>query len=173
MVLEGIIGTTLGGLFRLAPEALKHFDRKNERSHELEMLKAQMTAEAAKAEQALRQIDASISVKEMEGLIEAHKAQAPIQPPAHTGIKQVDAFVNVVYAIGNIANMMVRPTVTYWLVALYSLAKYALFTSLTQQQNYDWATAALAIWGADDMALLCSVMSYWFLDRSLRKMGRG
>ena len=171
MILEGIIGTTLGGLFRLAPEALKHFDRKNERGHELEMLKAQMSADAQKAEQNLRAIDASISVKEVEALVEASKSQAPVVP-VHTGVPYVDAFVNVVYAVGNIANMMVRPTVTYWLVSLYSLAKYALFVSLTESQGQDWATAALAIWGADDMALLCSVMSYWFLDRSLRKMNR-
>lgn len=171
MIIEGILGTALGGVFRLAPELLKHFDRKNERSHELELLKAQIAADAAKAEQNLRAIDASISVAEMQGLVEASKAQQPVIP-ALIGNKWVDALIQLPYAVANVASMLVRPMVTYWLFALYSLAKYALFVSLTQHQSMDWAAAALAIWGADDMALLCSVCSYWFLDRSLRKMGK-
>ena len=38
---SGILGGLLGGVFRLAPEVLKFFDRKNERTHELNMFKEQ------------------------------------------------------------------------------------------------------------------------------------
>lgn len=31
----GIIGSLLGGVFRLVPEVLKYFDKKNDRQHEL------------------------------------------------------------------------------------------------------------------------------------------
>ena len=32
---SGILGSLFGGIFRLAPEILKFFDKKNERDHEL------------------------------------------------------------------------------------------------------------------------------------------
>ena len=37
----GIFGSLLGGIFRLAPEVLKYFDKKNERQHELAMFDKQ------------------------------------------------------------------------------------------------------------------------------------
>ena len=37
----GIFGSLLGGIFRLAPEVLKFFDKKNERQHELAMFDKQ------------------------------------------------------------------------------------------------------------------------------------
>lgn len=33
----GLLGSIFGGVFRLAPEVLKFFDKKNEREHELAM----------------------------------------------------------------------------------------------------------------------------------------
>lgn len=36
-MLGGLLGGLVGGILRLAPEAFKLFDRKNERSHELKM----------------------------------------------------------------------------------------------------------------------------------------
>jgi hypothetical protein len=37
----GVLGSILGGLFRLAPEVLKWLDKKNERQHELAMFNRQ------------------------------------------------------------------------------------------------------------------------------------
>jgi len=34
---SGLFGSLFGGLFRLAPELLKYFDKANERKHELAM----------------------------------------------------------------------------------------------------------------------------------------
>ena len=36
-MMETLLGGVFGGLLRLAPEALKFFDQKNERKHELAM----------------------------------------------------------------------------------------------------------------------------------------
>ena len=41
----GVIGSVLGGVFRLAPEVLKFFDKKNERLHELSMFSRQCELE--------------------------------------------------------------------------------------------------------------------------------
>ena len=37
----GLLGSIFGGLFRLAPEVLKFFDKKNEREHEMAMFSRQ------------------------------------------------------------------------------------------------------------------------------------
>ena len=42
MIAESLLGSLLGGVLRIAPEFLKFFDRKNERLHELSLLKAEM-----------------------------------------------------------------------------------------------------------------------------------
>ena len=41
----GILGGIFGGVFRLVPEVLKFFDKKNERSHELMMFSRQCELE--------------------------------------------------------------------------------------------------------------------------------
>ena len=41
----GLLGSIFGGVFRLAPEVLKFFDKKNERSHELLMFSRQCELE--------------------------------------------------------------------------------------------------------------------------------
>ena len=41
----GIFGSLLGGIFRLAPEVLKFFDKKNERQHEMAMFSRQCELE--------------------------------------------------------------------------------------------------------------------------------
>ena len=47
---SGVIGSLFGGLFRLAPELLKLWDRKDERRHELSMLKVQADLEKVKGD---------------------------------------------------------------------------------------------------------------------------
>jgi hypothetical protein len=46
----GVIGSIFGGLFRLAPEVLKLFDKKNERQHELAMFQLQTDLEKVRGE---------------------------------------------------------------------------------------------------------------------------
>lgn len=54
----GIFGGLLGGIFRLAPEVLKYFDKKDERAHELAMFKNQCELEAQRGQQKLAEIGA-------------------------------------------------------------------------------------------------------------------
>ena len=50
----GILGSLLGGVFRLIPEVLKSFDKKNERSHELSMFDKQCDVEKTRGAQKAR-----------------------------------------------------------------------------------------------------------------------
>lgn len=159
-MIETLIGTLFGGLFRIAPEVLKWFDRKDERRHELAMLGRQIEADRLRAEQALAQTqaqaDASISVAEIQAVIEATRAQA-----AQSGIRWVDAL-----------NSLVRPLLAFqWLILLWPAVVIAGFW-LAVRMGADPLVALRGSFGADEKALAASVASFWLVDRSLRKMGR-
>ena len=51
----GLLGSIFGGLFRMAPEVLKFFDKKNERAHELLMFSRQCELEQLRGQQKLLQ----------------------------------------------------------------------------------------------------------------------
>jgi hypothetical protein len=58
--METLLGGIFGGVLRLAPEALKFFDAKNERKHELSMLEAEMKFAQVKAEAEMRKTEAQM-----------------------------------------------------------------------------------------------------------------
>jgi hypothetical protein len=157
-MIETLLGTLFGGLFRMAPEVLKWMDRKDERAHELAMFDKQLEADKLKGDQQLAQInaqaDASIGAAEVQAIIEATKAQA-----MQTGIKWVDAL-----------NALVRPLLAMqWLILLWPAVIVAGF-ALAIQHGTDPLVALRAAFGVDEKAMAASVASFWLVDRSLRKM---
>ena len=156
-MLETLIGTLLGGVFRLLPEVLKWLDRKDERSHELSMFDKQLAADRARADaqqQALQtQSDMVMGQAELTAMIAATTAQS-----VKSGVKWVDAL-----------SSLMRPLITFWwVIVLYSTALVARFWVLVQAgtSNMD---AIVLLWGADEKAIVASIISFWFIDRSLRK----
>ena len=157
-MIETLLGTLFGGIFRMAPEVLKWLDRKDERKHELSMFDKQLEADKLKGDQALAQInaqaDASIGAAEIQAIIEATKAQG-----VQTGIKWVDAF-----------NAIIRPLLALqWLIVLWPAVVIAGF-ALAVQTGADPLVALKAAFGVDEKAMAASVASFWLVDRSLRKM---
>ena len=156
-MIETLVGTLFGGLFRMAPEILKWVDRKDERKHELSMFEKQLQADTLKGNQVLEQINANAAAAmgagEIQALIEATKAQA-----RQTGIKWVDGL-----------NSLMRPLITFWwVVVLYTTALVAQFLFLIDS-GVDVTQAILALWGVEEKALVASIVSFWFVDRSLRR----
>lgn len=156
-MIETLLGTLFGGAFRLAPEIMKHLDAKNERGHELAMFDKQLTADAARSKHSIDQIEAqSVSASnaaEMQAIIEATKAQA-----VRTGIAWVDA-----------ASALMRPLITFWwVILLYTAALVAQFIVLVDNGAL-YVEAILKLWGPDERAIVASIISFWFVDRSLRK----
>lgn len=157
-MLETLLGTLFGGAFRLAPEVLKWLDRKGERAHELAMFDKQLEADRLRSQAQIDQInaqaDASIGAAEVQAIIEATKAQA-----VRTGVRWVDAI-----------SALMRPAITFWwVIILYTAALWARFDVLVAggQSNVQ---AIIALWGPDEKAIVASIISFWFVDRSLRKM---
>lgn len=158
-MIETLIGSLLGGAFRMIPEILKWLDRQDERKHELAMFENQLKADTLKIEagQRLAELDAnkSIGLAEIQGLIEGVKAQA-----IKTGVRWVDA-----------VSALMRPLITFWwVIVLYSTALTAQFLVLLQAGT-PGVEAIIRLWGTDEKAIVASIIGFWFVDRSLRKSG--
>lgn len=157
----GIIGGIFGGLFRLAPEVLRFFDRKNERQHELEMFKNQCQLEAQRGAQKLQEIGAQHAMAVDQGVMDAVGAA-------------INQQAEMVKAAGRgwVANLSasVRPVVTYWVLLIWSFAHLwfawnAWLAGSTPREVF------MTMMSADFAALVAGTINYWFMDRTLSKRG--
>ena len=106
----GILGSVFGGLFRMAPEVLKFFDKKNERQHELAMFARQCELETLRGQQKLAEIgaqrEAAMDVGVMDAFNNAITQQAEMVKAAGGWVASLSASV--------------RPVVTYWVLFVWS-----------------------------------------------------
>ena len=156
----GILGSLLGGVFRLAPEVIKFFDKKNERQHELAMFDKQCDLEKVRGQQKLAEIGAQRDMAVDVGVMDAFKAA-------------IDQQTEMTKAAGGwVASLSasVRPMMTYYLLLLYGVAKTASVI-LAYYAGQPMLEVLKSAWSVDDMALLSGVVNYWILDRTLAKRG--
>ena len=156
----GLLGSIFGGIFRMAPEVLKWMDKKNERSHELNMFKFQCDLEAQRGQQKLAEIgaqrEAAIDVGVMDAFQSAIEQQATMVKAAGGWAASLSASV--------------RPVVTYWVLFVWS------FIHVWFAWNA-WITGAPPVevfkimMSPDFSALLAGTINFWFLDRTLAKRG--
>lgn len=149
-MIETLLGGVFGGLLRLAPEAFKLFDRANERKHELAMLSAEMEFAKIRGEIAMRQVDAAMTMAEMDTMAEAFKEQARTAAAAGKVIAAISA--------------LVRPGITYAFTGAYFAVKYAMF-QIALAQNGDWKEVLVGLWTKDDMTIMFMIISFWFVGR--------
>jgi hypothetical protein len=147
---ETLLGGVFGGVLRLAPEVFKIFDKKNERAHELAMISAEMEFAKIRGEIAMRQVEATMTMAEMDTMAEAFKEQSRTAQAAGKFVSAISA--------------LVRPTVTYAFLGLYAAVKIAAFM-IAMQQNGDWKEVLVTMWGSDDLAVFNMVISFWFVGR--------
>lgn len=156
-----LLGTLLGGLFRLAPELMRWMDKKDERKHEREMFGLQLDADklkyAASQQLEVTRGENAANLAEIQALIEATKAQGQ-----QTGIKWVDA-----------VNALVRPGLTFWwCIVLETTALVCAFLALLDSGK-STIESVLLVWGPEEKAIVASIIAFWFVDRALRHMKRG
>ena len=156
----GIFGSLLGGIFRLAPEVLKFFDKKNERQHELQMFNRQCDLEQIRGQQKLAEIGAERDKAIDTGVMDAFNA----------AINQQAQMAKAAGGWAASLSASVRPVVTYWVILLWS------FVHLWFAWNA-WMAGAppkevfMTMMTADFMALVSGTINYWFLDRTLKQRG--
>ncbi len=153
----GVLGTLLGGVFRLAPEFLKWLDRKDERKHELAMFDRQVDLEKTRGDIKLQEIGAQRDAAIDTGVIGALQA----------AMEQQTEMVKAAGGWAATISALVRPLLTYYLLLLYGLYKAALV--ITSPENA-W-DQLLKVYTSEDMALLAGVVNYWMLDRTLKRRG--
>jgi hypothetical protein len=156
----GVLGSLIGGLFRLAPEVLKWLDKKNERQHELAMFEKQCDLEKVRGEIKLQEIGAQRDLAVDSGVIDAFKS----------AIEQQTEMVKV--AGGWIASLSasVRPMVTYWVLAIWSFI-HVWFAYNAWLRGMPPELVFKTMMTADFAALVSGTLNYWFLDRTLAKRG--
>lgn len=156
----GVLGSLIGGIFRLAPEVLKWLDRKNERQHELAMFEKQCDLEKVRGEIKLQEIGAQRDLAVDSGVIDAFKS----------AIEQQTEMVKV--AGGWIASLSasVRPMVTYWVLAIWSFI-HVWFAYNAWLRGMPPELVFKTMMTADFAALVSGTLNYWFLDRTLAKRG--
>lgn len=156
----GVLGSLLGGLFRLAPEVLKFMDKKNERQHELQMFEQQCQLEAQRGAQKLQEIGAqhamTIDAGVMTALDSAIKQQAEMVKGASQWVANLSATV--------------RPVVTYWVLGIWSFA-HVWFAWNAWLAGASPGDVFRTMMSADFAALVAGTLNYWFLDRTLQKRG--
>jgi hypothetical protein len=151
-MIETLLGGLLGGVFRLAPEVLKWFDRKSERGHELAMQDKALEFDRLRGAQKMAEIGAAADAAWNTGAIEALRDAVRTQGEK-TGVRWADAL-----------SISVRPVITYWFMALYCAAKTAAFVG-AMTAGVGWSAAVLQAWTEADQALWAGVLNFWFLGR--------
>ncbi|MFM7012650.1 MAG: hypothetical protein ACKO0Z_25545 [Betaproteobacteria bacterium] len=156
----GVLGSLLGGAFRLAPELLKYLDRKDERAHELAMFKNQCELEAQRGAQKLSEIGAQRELAVDTGVLAAFKSA-------------IDQQTDMVKAAGGwVASLSasVRPVVTYWIMTLWTFI-HVWYAWNAWSNGLPPLEVFKAMMTADFAALVSGTLNYWFLDRTLTKRG--
>lgn len=156
----GLLGGIFGGIFRLAPEVLKFFDKKNERQHELAMFEHQCDLEKIRGQQKLAEIgaqrDAAIDVGVMDAFNSAIQQQADMVKAAGGWAAKLSASV--------------RPVVTYWVLFIWSFV-HVWFATNAWMAGTPPADVFKLLMSPDFAALLSGTINYWFLDRTLKQRG--
>lgn len=157
----GVLGGILGGLFRLAPEVLKFFDKANERKHELAMFDRQCQLEAQRGAQKLEEIGARHGMAVDDGVLAALKGA-------------IDQQAEMVKTAGRgwVASLSasVRPVVTYWVLGIWSFA-HVWFAWNAWLLGASPKEVFVTMMTADFAALVSGTINYWFMDRTLAKRG--
>ena len=149
-MLETLLGSLLGGVFRIVPEVMKLLDVKNEREHEAKMMEKEMEFAKIKGEISMRETVATMTVAEIGAMSEALKEQGQTARAAGKFVSAISA--------------LVRPLVTYWFVALYSAVKIASIL-MAYEDSGNWKEVLVTSWNPDDMAMLMLILTFWFVGR--------
>jgi hypothetical protein len=154
----GLLGSIFGGLFRLAPEVLKFMDKKNERSHELNMFQLQTDLEKVKGQFRMEEKYVDYSVQQLDTIKAAFEEQAQTAKEAGKVVAAISA--------------LVRPGITWALFFMYAAVKASSLV-LAFQTQAPWYEVILKVWDEDDFAMLNMCLAFWFVGRSIEKYQRG
>lgn len=145
-----------GGLVRLLPEIFGFLNKKTDNAHELAMMDKQLALEQVRGANRQAEVELQTTSEQIVHMLDA-QAEALKSQMQVTGIRFVDAL-----------NFLVRPLTTYYVLALYGLAKVAMFALAVQSGVSGWE-AVLRLYDEDDKAILSGILGFWFVGRCFEK----
>jgi hypothetical protein len=136
---------------------MKIFTAKRDADHEYRMTLLQLEIDKARADQQIDLVHAQGAIAadtaEMAAMVQALKAQG-----AASGVGWVDAL-----------SASVRPVLTFWwCLGLYTAYK-AITVAVALRADAGLETLAPVLMTDFDQAVIGSIVSFWFVDRSLRR----
>lgn len=151
---SGLLGSIFGGLFRLAPEVLKFFDKNNERKHELSMFRLQTDLEKIRGEFKVEEKYVDYSIAQQQAIEAAFKQQGEDAKSSYKWVAALSA--------------LVRPAITYILFGMYVTFKLVLVNHALSM-GMPVVEVVQLHWTGDDFAMLSMILTFWFLGRPLEK----
>lgn len=147
-----LISTIIGFLGSGIPHLVQMFQDKNDKKHELEIMRLQMEAAKHQAQKNLDAIginsQAQQNIQEIKSLYATYK----------TGINWVDAL-----------NGLVRPTIAFALIGLYCVIEFMIFGIVKDNPGISVIDAIDMIWDEEDHIFFGVVISYYFGSRAIDK----
>jgi hypothetical protein len=168
-----ILSALGGGLIRMLPELIALLHKREDNAHELNMLQKQIELEKLTAADKLAtqtlQIGADAAHDAIAATADALKGQMQLLGAQFqiTGIRFLDGLVSLLRTGVDVLNMLVRPTTTYYFLALFGLYKSALM-GVALKQNDVWQSI-LQVYTGDDVAILFAILGFWFVGRTFEK----
>jgi hypothetical protein len=143
-----VLASMAGFIGSVIPECIKYMQDKNDKKHELEILKLQMSINSKSHDYKLDEIIYNTDMAESKFLSNTYK----------TGIDWVDAL-----------NGTVRPVLAYSFFILYGVAKYFQY----EIYNLTYKTIMInpdLIWGVEDQSIFASIISFYYGQRAISKL---
>jgi len=142
---------SLSGFFSaLFPQIIKYFIDKNDKKHELEVLKLQLDASKGVRRSKIEAANIDFDTIHMKNLYANYKS----------GINWVDAL-----------NASVRPIIAYCFFIIYAVVKLLQYQKLSTTLSYTELYEVL--WTIDDQAIFAGIISFYYGQRAISKaLGR-
>lgn len=177
MSLLVLLSSALGFLAPFLPDVIKLFTRSHDNKHELAVMELRLKAGAQEHLWRMEEINAKADIEE---------ARATHSPQQSFGVQLLDRaqqsgwpmwalmpafylFILLDFIVG-----FVRPSITYLVVGAYIAYRYACIKMAQEVITGNrFLEALVTTWTDNDTALLATVISYWFGDRTRQKVKNG
>ena len=146
-VISSLVGFFSAGI----PKIFDFFQDKQDKKHELTLLKLQM--EADEQSRNSNRIDRLDEIKAAENVQEIKS----IYKNFNVGVKWVDAL-----------NGLVRPVIAFLLIGLYCVIEYMIFDIILLSENLSIEMLEF-LWSDEDQAIFSAILSYYFGSRAFSK----
>lgn len=150
-----IIGAVLGLLGSIIPEGIKFWKDRQDKKHEIEMIKLQMQYQREMIEARIQEARA-LATLELDK--EAYSYANPeTKPTGHF-------WVDLLQVLGTLYNQTVRPTLTYLVIAGWLAVKYASWQVLGGNLQM-----LPSVWTEADNEFVSAVVMFWFGGRAFSR----